>query len=216
MIPVMMRFWMPHGVGGGGGEGPDYECEFATNYRDDFDGTGTIDGTSPEVSPNDSWTYTSASATKSDGMVSPAIFSASGDQIAFLSGYIQAWLAPSETLSMRFYGESATSVLVELAFGAGEACTFEFDDADPEFPDNVSDTFSIGASSEAAFVTVYVVFVDTTTMDLYVGPDFTTPAVTLTYNLNSFPSYLQCGSFEFDCTGNNTEIAYIRICGDQG
>ena len=211
MIPVMMRFWMPHG-----GEvtppGDEYECENPSLIAT-FNTDGAIDGTSLELSPESAWTYSSDSATASDGSVSPANFSASGGNSASLfSAYMAGNRASGETLRFEFSGaQENEQIAIELADGT-DGCKFEYIYNDiftePPDPETVSATFTLASGSFA----VYLLPAENDEMFLYVAPDFDTEVAILIKDRYSLPNYLPCWSFEVTCSGNNSSVDYIRMC----
>ena len=212
MIPVMMRFWMPHG----GGVTPppeEYECADPVLIAT-FDTAGTIDGDSLELSPVSGWTYASASASASGGSVSPANFSASGGNHAELySAYLAGNRASGETLRFEFSTlDGNTKIAIELADGTN-GCTVEHIKADlygtPPDPETVSATFTLAAGEFA----VYFRLRYQSEILVYIAPDFVNEEVILNSVRYSFPTYLQCRSFEVTCSGSSSTVNYIRMCG---
>ena len=227
MIPVMMRFWLPHGGGEEPPPGDDPTCEdtygedFVTLYYDTFGTDGNLDGASPAVSPGSDWTYSDTSAVRSGGSVSPATFSASGTQAAFYKALVSVNIASGETLTMIFDGAGYT-IQVVLALGSGEACSYSiiWPAGGGDEGETVADTFSIGTSPGEVTIGIdcsqtYNELEDRQEMYLYLSPNLvSSPVATLVAGANSFPTYTQCDSFEFACTGSNTAVNFIRVCAD--
>ena len=210
MIPVMMRFWMPHGAGGGPPPGDEYECPVPSMIAT-FDTNGAIDGTSPEMSPSESWTYSSASATASGGSVSPANFSVGGFGAPLYSAYFAGNRASGETLTVEFSNGYDVVLAISLADGT-DGCSVSYTNADvdntPSVPETRSDTFTLAAGEFAVFIELKF----NSELNLYIADDFSTVAAQATSDRFSFPTYLQCTSVEVTCSGSSSTVHYIRLC----
>jgi sarcosine oxidase gamma subunit len=219
MIPVMMRFWMPHGSGGVViPPGDNYTCVTPALLAN-FDTDGPIDGDAPETAPADTY-YDSASATATSGWVSPANFDIimDGDAVRNYQTVLQTYVHTGETVKFSFKttsvtDDSGTIISVEFATGAGAACTFAYQVyASGSLVDEVTDTFSIGASS--ATVLVHIEIVEADAIYLYLSPDFVTPIATLAPA--DVVAYFDWYSVRVTSTGNNSAVDYIRCCGSDG
>jgi hypothetical protein len=221
MMPVMMRFWLPHG---GGGivipPGDDYTC-VDPNLLCNFSTNGAIDGTSPEIAPDEYTTYSSASAVATDGFVSPANFDViiDGDTVRTFTSLVQAYVHSGETVKVAFKTTSITDdsgTIVSVEFVVGGDCTLSYETYDSGvLGTQITDTFSIGSSS--ATVLVYIEIVEETAINLYLSPDFDTPAATLASPVDPpFVAYFDWASIRVTSTGNNSAVDYIRCCGVGG
>jgi len=223
VIPVMMRMWKPHGAGVVIPPGDDYTC-VSPNLLCNFSTNGAIDGTNPETAPDVDTVYDSASAVATDGWAQPANFDVlmQGDTVRNYSTVVQAYVHAGETVKFAFKttsvtDDSGTIVSVEFVTGAGASCTLAYQVYETgTLTDEVTDTFSIGASSATVLVHVTI---SETSIDLYLSPDFVTPVATILGAdtlYESLAAYFDWASIRVTSTGSNSAVDYIRCCGTGG
>ena len=183
-----------------------YGAGYYTEILDSFGTDGNLNGASAETSPNNSWTYSGTSSVRSGGVVSPAVFTASGDQAAMYKSLVSVTLGGEERLQIKFFGVDYT-LFVELTRSSGTACFFRFIGA----TETIEDTFSIGLG---ASVTIGIDGAASDgSLSLYVSPDLvTTPVATISEGLDPFPTSFALDSFEFWCEAN-ASVDFIRVCG---
>lgn len=220
MIPVMMRFWASSSSQQEPPPPAGELCEdtygnFYPDLYDDFSGSGAIDGELVEYSNNREWTYSSVSATKSGGSVSPATFKTVYAN-SFVNGnkmLLKVDMAASETLTVTVDG-GFDLFRVELTLGSGDACTFTYDTEDG---DPISDTFSIGNTPGIITIgfdldTTYNESTEEYESHAYLAPNLvSSPVATLAIPPFGI-SYTSVEELDFSCTGSSTSVDYFRVC----